>query len=287
MPGLVAMVGVTGIVWFRGGSVREKSVWEIVLDWFFFSSRRRHTRYWRDWSSDVCSSDLHEHEALRAHAAHGDVGVVGEPQLGVTVKLHIWQGEEALDQPVAQPRLVRDPLGELLAREAGGGPEARDARYVLGPAPQAALLPAPEEDGGDRGALAHVERADALRPVELVARDGERRYPRLPYLDVVPPGRLDRVGVERHAPPSARGGQLLHRLHGADLVVGPHHRRERRVRPQRCRELVDVHEAVPVHPEPGHLEALRLQPARGLAHGGVLDSRDDEVAPLGAGRPGD
>src|SRR5438445_12274419 len=25
---------------------------------FFFSSRRRHTRYWRDWSSDVCSSVL-------------------------------------------------------------------------------------------------------------------------------------------------------------------------------------------------------------------------------------
>src|SRR3712207_8130524 len=25
---------------------------------FFFSSRRPHTRYWRDWSSDVCSSDL-------------------------------------------------------------------------------------------------------------------------------------------------------------------------------------------------------------------------------------
>src|SRR5258707_11302529 len=24
----------------------------------FISSRRRHTRYWRDWSSDVCSSDL-------------------------------------------------------------------------------------------------------------------------------------------------------------------------------------------------------------------------------------
>src|SRR3712207_8200263 len=28
------------------------------LVFFFFSSRRRHTRYWRDWSSDVCSSDL-------------------------------------------------------------------------------------------------------------------------------------------------------------------------------------------------------------------------------------
>src|SRR5918993_344614 len=29
-----------------------------IFDFFFFSSRRRHTRYWRDWSSDVCSSDL-------------------------------------------------------------------------------------------------------------------------------------------------------------------------------------------------------------------------------------
>src|SRR2546429_2260425 len=29
---------------------------------FFFSSRRRHTRCSRDWSSDVCSSDLGEPE---------------------------------------------------------------------------------------------------------------------------------------------------------------------------------------------------------------------------------
>src|SRR5690348_17731655 len=28
---------------------------------FFFSSRRRHTRWTGDWSSDVCSSDLHAH----------------------------------------------------------------------------------------------------------------------------------------------------------------------------------------------------------------------------------
>src|SRR5690349_23524353 len=30
---------------------------------FFFSSRRRHTRSLRDWSSDVCSSDLLEAES--------------------------------------------------------------------------------------------------------------------------------------------------------------------------------------------------------------------------------
>src|SRR5439155_8815282 len=40
---------------------------EQLLVWrafFFFSSRRRHTRWPRDWSSDVCSSDL-EHNGQR------------------------------------------------------------------------------------------------------------------------------------------------------------------------------------------------------------------------------
>src|SRR3989440_5999437 len=32
----------------------------VVHFFFFFSSRRRHTRSDRDWSSDVCSSDLGE-----------------------------------------------------------------------------------------------------------------------------------------------------------------------------------------------------------------------------------
>src|SRR5690606_4944733 len=37
---------------------------------FFFSSRRRHTSFSRDWSSDVCSSDLeYVYAALRAGAS--------------------------------------------------------------------------------------------------------------------------------------------------------------------------------------------------------------------------
>src|SRR2546430_6163337 len=32
----------------------------------FFSSRRRHTRFDCDWSSDVCSSDLSRHKTLLA-----------------------------------------------------------------------------------------------------------------------------------------------------------------------------------------------------------------------------
>src|SRR5690606_41088484 len=38
---------------------------------FFFSSRRRHTRFSRDWSSDVCSSDL----------TPGNRGAIGRPRI--------------------------------------------------------------------------------------------------------------------------------------------------------------------------------------------------------------
>src|SRR5690606_40055839 len=46
---------------------------------FFFSSRRRHTRFSRDWSSDVCSSDL-PGDAGHPHVdARGDLAAqVGE-----------------------------------------------------------------------------------------------------------------------------------------------------------------------------------------------------------------
>src|SRR5207248_6487255 len=39
-----------------GGRRRDKVARQV--DAFFFSSRRRHTRSYGDWSSDVCSSDL-------------------------------------------------------------------------------------------------------------------------------------------------------------------------------------------------------------------------------------
>src|SRR5207249_7756189 len=39
---------------------------------FFFSSRRRHTRSKRDWSSDVCSSDLPYHRGRRSIRATRD-----------------------------------------------------------------------------------------------------------------------------------------------------------------------------------------------------------------------
>src|SRR5437868_11898377 len=58
---------------------------------FFFSSRRRHTRSKRDWSSDVCSSDLpdlHFDQALERFFVNGavvkrcDNGSVGSREHG-------------------------------------------------------------------------------------------------------------------------------------------------------------------------------------------------------------
>src|SRR5207249_8748658 len=42
--------------WNNNNKVSSKNV--LYNLFFFFSSRRRHTRSKRDWSSDVCSSDL-------------------------------------------------------------------------------------------------------------------------------------------------------------------------------------------------------------------------------------
>src|SRR2546426_4219119 len=42
------------------------------LCFFFFSSRRRHTRLQGDWSSDVCSSDLSHRRAIRSLTEEDD-----------------------------------------------------------------------------------------------------------------------------------------------------------------------------------------------------------------------
>src|SRR5690606_39592068 len=60
---------------------------------FFFSSRRRHTRFSRDWSSDVCSSDLQELRrliddsgAIGVVCADADVPAVTETLAGSSVR---------------------------------------------------------------------------------------------------------------------------------------------------------------------------------------------------------
>src|SRR5947209_12384403 len=58
-----------------------------LIFFFFFSSRRRHTRYWRDWSSDVCSSDLEQEQGDGA-LAYGDSGEVEAAHSGLRSEEH-------------------------------------------------------------------------------------------------------------------------------------------------------------------------------------------------------
>src|SRR5690349_24904719 len=62
---------------------------------FFFSSRRRHTRSLRDWSSDVCSSDL-----IVAPPRDGEAVVRGDLDIGQARR---ERGHVALAVLVAPP----------------------------------------------------------------------------------------------------------------------------------------------------------------------------------------
>src|SRR5699024_11398956 len=75
----------------------------------FFSSRRRHTRSKRDWSSDVCSSDLGEADAVVGGLALavllfglGDGGAVGHvPHGGGLGLIGLFGGEVVQERPLA------------------------------------------------------------------------------------------------------------------------------------------------------------------------------------------
>src|SRR3989304_1668826 len=103
---------------------------------FIFSSRRRHTRCSRDWSSDVCSSDLSD-GLVEAHNA--DREMFGFPRLKALVERHPG-GAQLIDLLVAElARLPGPHWGEeddvtfvtlqrataTAAPPAGGGPPGR------------------------------------------------------------------------------------------------------------------------------------------------------------------
>src|SRR2546422_10470902 len=70
----------------------------LVCIFFFFSSRRRHTRCSRDWSSDVCSSDLLSATALSRRIRMSVAHRLPIPVLVCTVAAGLGaQGHHGLD----------------------------------------------------------------------------------------------------------------------------------------------------------------------------------------------
>src|SRR6185312_2841231 len=109
---------------------------------FFFSSRRRHTRSDRDWSSDVCSSDLVmggepvSFASIRDAASHG-IGIVFQelnlcPNLSVTE--NIFLGRDLTKAGFHIDRAAqRKRAGELLARlEHGIDPDSLVGELMIG-----------------------------------------------------------------------------------------------------------------------------------------------------------
>src|SRR2546426_10668058 len=86
----------------------------IYFIFFFFSSRRRHTRLQGDWSSDVCSSDLDVWWAALAELRARYARIVGagpeEIALAPSVSVAVSAVAEALDYR-RRPQVVGTSLG--------------------------------------------------------------------------------------------------------------------------------------------------------------------------------
>src|SRR2546430_9961251 len=82
-PVVSSVDGIPPVGWgLWGGEVGE------LLTVFFFSSRRRHTRFDCDWSSDVCSSDL---RLAAAGYVHYEISNWALPGLESRHNLKYWQ----------------------------------------------------------------------------------------------------------------------------------------------------------------------------------------------------
>src|SRR5437868_15372764 len=78
---------------------------------FFFSSRRRHTRSKRDWSSDVCSSDL------VARLGHLVLGTREHFERGVFERAAVLDEVQQLLRRVRLPHAIRAQQQHVVARE--------------------------------------------------------------------------------------------------------------------------------------------------------------------------
>src|SRR3712207_2124445 len=151
--------------------VRVK-ITEGVVIFFFFSSRRRHTRYWRDWSSDVCSSDLADPREVdpRPGAAAEDA-----PFLGVPVEDRLHRVLDAEDEAGAALRLLLEadvePDGRVerrhLVQEDVGQLRLEGVAVLHGR--EVAALAAPVGDGARDAGDHLLDRALARRRAELAA----------------------------------------------------------------------------------------------------------------------
>src|SRR2546430_10739088 len=96
---------------------------------FFFSSRRRHTRFDCDWSSDVCSSDLTSCLQVRTHHIRYAADLRKAPQRVGTSPVLLKVVLESFDGDLRADLVA---VLEAVGHSFGGGIDAhRDAVYLV------------------------------------------------------------------------------------------------------------------------------------------------------------
>src|SRR5436189_3849270 len=282
-----------------------RSVLADGVGFFFFSSRRRHTRYIGDWSSDVCSSDLQPAGASRSayEFANAATPVATSPSPAAVTAFQPRCGTRTSSgrrrqMPGMTPSPATPGASSLASHSIciprhtprSGVPRAaawvtawssRRARRAPSPAPNA-----PTPGSTTRGASrttpsSPVTTTDAPRRRNALAMDARFATPEstMTTSDIAPPplpkhslggGHIVEAGA-RHRLLQREGRRLERRLGAVVIILALQHvdvQREPSCGRQRAQDVRDVLAGEPAERFAGDVERhVRVRPPRQVDHG--------------------
>lgn len=128
-----------------------------------------------------------------------------------------------------------------------------------------------EQDRIHARTLAHEQRTQSLRSVDLVAANGVKVNAQSGYVDRHLPQRLNAIRMQIDGRLARDTGDFRDGLHSSELVVGVHDRNQQRRRAQRAADIVGIHHAAGTYANIRDFNALAFELSAGIQNRGVLN----------------
>ena len=221
----------------------------------------------------------HEQDGFAFHVFKCNIGGVGQAVIHIAVDHAVGDTfKQTLFKPVAQHGHADAFFLHVRNGKLSRCAKPSNVRHIFRTRTAAPFLMAAPQKRAKAHALAHVQHANTLGGVQLVA--GERKHIRRQMGKVN--GRfahgLHGIRMEQHAALASHFSHALDRIDIAHLVVGKHDGCQRRIRREGGCVFVKVKASLVVHAKVGHPVALAFPVLHDAEHGGMFHAGGDEMA---------